>query len=69
MKYTKSVLQLAIFNKNNCLHKSDGLRLNATLNRLLVSSANIYIYIYIYNIIFYIYIEEACHNLMTVIKS
>ena len=66
MKYKKSVLQLAIFNKNICLHKSDGLRLNATLNRLLVSSANIYIYIYI---ILYIYIEEACHNLMTVIKS
>ena len=55
MKYTKSVLQLAIFNKNNCLHKSDGLRLNATPNRLLVSSANIYIYIYnIYNIYIYI---------------
>ena len=48
MKYTKSVLQLAIFNKNNCLHKSDGLLLNATPNRLLVSSANIYTYIYIY---------------------
>ena len=55
MKYTKSVLQLAIFNKNNCLHKSDGLRLNATPNRLLVSSANIYIYIYIYIYNIYIY--------------
>ena len=35
------VLQLAIFRKNNCVHKSDRLRLNVKSNRLLVSSVNI----------------------------
>ena len=52
MKYTQTVLQLAIFSKNNCLHKSDWLRLNVKPDRLFVSLA-------------YIYIEGACHNLMT----
>ena len=40
--YIDCSLQLEIFSKNNCLRKSDRLRLNAKPNRLFVSSANIY---------------------------
>ena len=31
MKYTKIALQLAVFSKNNCLQKSDWLRLNVAI--------------------------------------